>query len=458
MRPLHGCHPGVSGGRAGSRSGVDRVPGAAGPGRPAAGLHAAARPAGANGSRAREEPPGGCRRPLRGRGPGVLRASPCGVSRAGAAGAEAHSRDRRVRPARGGGAADHRGARAAAAGFPGHRCRRGRIQGGLHVMTPVWLGAQTARLRGAYAAGRLPHALLIHEAPGAGGEWLAGWVARMVLCSNPGQAPCDRCPACHRASQGQHPDLINVRPLETSTQIRIEQVRELSAELALTAHQGGYKVGILSPADSMNRFAANALLKTLEEPPQRTLLVLVASQPSRLPATILSRCQRVRVRAPERAEAVAWLEAARGPADWGKVLAVLGTAPMAAADADPAAVAEVAAEVRRSLEEAVAGAGDPVATAERWARSELPLRLRCVENWLTERIRGRAGVGALFTEVRAGTHSRGHGESLDLRQLFGLLDAVRELKSSFDAPINRGLALQSLRKRTCEQVGTSRAS
>ncbi|MDE2050524.1 MAG: DNA polymerase III subunit delta' [Gammaproteobacteria bacterium] len=312
-------------------------------------------------------------------------------------------------------------------------------------MTPGWLGPQIARLRGAYASGRLSHALLIHEAPGAGGEWLAAWAARLVLCSSPPEAaPCERCAACRRAAQEQHPDLMFVRPLEASTQIRIEQVRELAQELTLTAHQGGYKVGILTPADSMNRFAANALLKTLEEPPQGTLLLLVASQPSRLPATILSRCQRVQVRAPERAQAIAWLEATRGSGDWEKVLTVLGTAPMTAAATDAKAVAEVAAEVRRGLEEAAAGEGDPVATAERWARSELPLRLTCVENWLTERIRGRLAGGAVFTEVRAGAHPRGHGESLDLRQLFGLLDAVRELKSSFDAPINRGLALESL--------------
>jgi DNA polymerase III subunit delta' len=311
-------------------------------------------------------------------------------------------------------------------------------------MTPQWLEPEIARLRGAYAARRLPHALLIHEAPGAGGEWLAGWTARMVLCSHPGEAPCEHCPGCQRAAQGQHPDLMVVRPIEASTQIRIEQVRELGAELALTAHQGGYKVGILSPADSMNRFSANALLKTLEEPPQGTLLMLVASQPSRLPATILSRCQRVRVRAPEPAEAIAWLESTRGPGDWGRVLSVLGPAPMTAAAAEPAAVVEIAAEVRRGLEEAVAGGGDPVATAERWARSELPLRLACVENWLTDRIRGQVGGGAFFTELRPGAHPRGPADSLDLRQLFGLLDAVWELKSSFDAPINRGLALESV--------------
>src|SRR6185437_9773544 len=322
------------------------------------------------------------------------------LPRAGSPRAAARTRDRRLFAARGGEGAGRGGTRAVGA------------------MTPGWLAPEIARLRGAHAAGRLSHALLIHEAPGAGGEWLARWAARMVLCSHPREAPCERCPACQRAAQGQHPDLMMVRPLEASTQIRIEQVRELSAELALTAHQGGYKVGKIGRADSMNRFSANALLKTLEEPPQGTLLILVATQPSRLPATILSRCQRVRVRAPERAAAMAWLQATRGPGDWEGVLAVLGIAPMAASVADPAAVVEVAAEVRQGLEEATSGGGDPVATAERWARSELPLRLICVENWLTERIRGQAGAGALFTEVRAGAHPRGHGKSLDLHQLF----------------------------------------
>ena len=89
-------------------------------------------------------------------------------------------------------------------------------------MTPGWLGTETARLRAAFAAGRLPHALLVHEAPGTGGEWLALWAARMVLCSNRAEAPCGHCGPCQRVAQGLHPDLTFVRPLETSTQIRIE--------------------------------------------------------------------------------------------------------------------------------------------------------------------------------------------------------------------------------------------
>jgi len=314
-------------------------------------------------------------------------------------------------------------------------------------MTPSWLSHETATLAAAHAADRLPHALLIHEAPGAGGDWLALWAARLVLCTQRERAPCGECLSCQRVMAGQHPDLITLRLVEESQQIRIEQVRELSEELSLTSHQGSYKVGVVSPADALNRFAANALLKTLEEPPPRTLLVLVATQPSRLPATILSRCQRIRIRAPARSEAVAWLQATRGAGVWDAVLDVLGEAPMLAAGVDAQTVVQTAKETGQALEEAAAGTSDPLATAEKWARSEVPLRLRCFENWLTERIRERIGQGSLLTEVRAGTHLPARRADLNIRQLFEVLDGVRELKSALDAPLNRGVALESLLRR-----------
>jgi len=288
-----------------------------------------------------------------------------------------------------------------------------------------------ASLRAAFEAGRMPHALLIHEAPGAGGEWLANWTARMVLGTD----------------KEAHPDWVKVHPVDDSKQIRIEQIRELGEELSLTSHQGGYKVGVIAPADVLNRFAANALLKTLEEPPARTVLILVVTQPSRLPATILSRCQRIRIAAPERAESVAWLEATKGKGNWNAVLDIVGEAPMLAAEADPEGVVQIGMEVRRGLEDAVAGRADPVATAERWSRAELPLRLRCFENWLTERIRIQAGSPAFLTEVGAVTYLQRPQTVLNIRGLFELLDGVRDLVSALDTPINRGLALEILFRR-----------
>ncbi len=211
------------------------------------------------------------------------------------------------------------------------------VLGSLACMTPAWLTPAVASLTAARAAGRLPHALMIHDTPGGGGDWLAEWAASVALCVAPAaMQPCGKCIGCTRVAERINiPDLVRVHPTEESKQLRIEQVRELAQELSLTSHQGGYKVGILSPADSMNRFAANALLKTLEEPPARTLLILVAVQPSRLPATIMSRCQKIKVRAPSREESIAWLQATKGAGDWAGVLDVIGDAPFLAAGHGP---------------------------------------------------------------------------------------------------------------------------
>jgi DNA polymerase-3 subunit delta' len=310
-----------------------------------------------------------------------------------------------------------------------------------------WTAAERRALAAAHQAGRLPHALLIHEAPGAGGDWLGEWAARLVLCETRAQEPCGQCRACRRVSAHQHPDLLWVAPEEDSRQLRIEQVRDLAGELALTAHGGGYKVGVLTPADALNRFAANALLKTLEEPPARTLLILVATAPSRLPPTVLSRCQRLRVRAPTRAEALAWLERASGSANWGPALDTIGEAPFALLGLDPQEIAAVGSDARRALDGLAGGGTDPCATAERWARAEWPLRLRCFENWLTERIRNDARDGAFMTEMRGAPYSAGGGPILNTPELFGLLDEVRELRAALDVPLNRGLALEALLRR-----------
>jgi DNA polymerase III subunit delta' len=307
-----------------------------------------------------------------------------------------------------------------------------------------WLEAQKDQVRGAWDAQRLAPAFLIREARGAGGEVLALWMAQFVLCTDRGRAPCGECAACRQVKNGWHADLLCVRPIEDSKQIRVEQVRDLCAELSLTSYQGGYKVAIVSPADALNRNAANAFLKTLEEPTPRTLLILVATQPSRLPVTVLSRCQRLLVRAPSRAQALEWLQATRASADWEAALETLGDAPLIAAETDPRALAEMTRETRRVLEETCSGRADPAASAERWARTDLALRLMCIENWLTDRIRGHFTGADFSVEGSAGVHLQRRAQTPSIGRFFILVDAVRELKATLDASFNRALALESL--------------
>ena len=115
--------------------------------------------------------------------------------------------------------------------------------------------------------------------------------------------------------------------------------------------------------------------------------------------------------------------------------------------ADPESLAQVGDETRKTLDAVATGRTDPLATAERWAKADLPLRLRCFENWLTERIRSGAGAGNLMPEVRAGPYLPAAGAFLNIRELFGLLDEARDLRTGLDVSLNRTLALEALLRR-----------
>ena len=312
------------------------------------------------------------------------------------------------------------------------------------VMAP-WLAPAREQLGAGLRQGRVPHAVLIQDAPGAGGGQLGLWLAMLLLCTAPeSERPCGVCSACASVLGDRHPDFTRVGLVEDSKQIRIEQARELSAGLALASHQGGYKVALIEPADALNWNAANALLKTLEEPPARTVLILVAQQPSRLPATILSRCQRVRIRVPGRDAALQWLSQNVGEGPWDAVLDVIGNAPLLAAGLDPRAVLQVRDETLAGLGDLAARRADAAQLADAWHRSELPLRLTCFENWLTERIRRALGAGTYSTEMRDGAHPGQADPGSNVHRLFDLLDQLRGLRAALATPVNRALVLESL--------------
>jgi DNA polymerase III subunit delta' len=313
------------------------------------------------------------------------------------------------------------------------------------VTAASWLEPARAQLAGAVQQGRVAHALLIQDAPGAGGDQLALWMAQLLLCLAPGaEGPCGACAGCTRLRENRHPDFTRIALIEDSKQIRVEQVRELSAHLALASHQGGYKVALIDPADALNWNAANALLKTLEEPPSRTVLILVAQQPSRLPATLRSRCQRLRIRTPERAPALLWLTQFVGEGPWGAVLDVIGNAPLLAAALDPRAVLQIRDETLAGLDDLACRRADAAQLADAWSRTELALRLSCLENWLTERIRRSLGAGTYSMEMRDGAHLAHPDPRSNAPQLFDLLEQLRALRAALATPVNRSLVLESL--------------
>ncbi len=291
------------------------------------------------------------------------------------------------------------------------------------------------QLRAAHAAGRLPPGLLIHEAPGTGGRSLALYFAQLLLCTGPAPA-CGQCAGCRRVQQREHPDFTVVEPdpESKSGQITVDQVRAVAEQLALSSYEGRGSCVVIEPAHALNRNAANALLKTLEEPRGDAHLVLVTSSPSLLPATVRSRCQKLPLPAPGAAQALAWLneQQPRYRAQWPAVLEVLGVAPLQAIEADVPRLLAIRDEILQVLREAGTGRLDVIRTADAWAKDELPLRLTCIENCLTARV----------LAMRAGTRLQDGALDINIGPALRILDDVRRLQSQLATPLNKPLAVE----------------
>lgn len=196
---------------------------------------------------------------------------------------------------------------------------------------PLWQAvvgqdAALALLRRAVATGRVAHAYAFVGPAGVGRRLTALAFAQACLCPRQG---CGACSACRRVAAGHHPDCQVVVPTPPrdnprgAPALRIEDVREIEHWAALAPLEGPWKVFVLDDADRMTLPAAQALLKTLEEPPPRTLLILVVANPRALPPTVLSRCQVVRFRPLPEAEASALLEARGADRETARLLARL---------------------------------------------------------------------------------------------------------------------------------------
>jgi len=176
------------------------------------------------------------------------------------------------------------------------------------VDCPPWLLAEGQRLLARADAQRLPHALLLTGVPGIGKRAFADWLVQALLCrARRKQGACGQCDGCRQLLSGAHSDFMQLEPEGNSTIIKVDRVRELLTWMQLTARDGGYRIALLQSADAMNRNAANSLLKTLEEPGEQALLILVTDRAGELPATVRSRCQTITLRLDNLASATDWL-------------------------------------------------------------------------------------------------------------------------------------------------------
>jgi DNA polymerase-3 subunit delta' len=307
---------------------------------------------------------------------------------------------------------------------------------------------------------RLPHALLVHGPSGTGKAEFARALAAGVLCEAPRAGlACNECASCHWFSQGNHPDFREIVPEATADEegegaeaetakadrarslvIKIDQVRAVADFISLSTHRSGYRVLVLRPAESMQPAAANAILKTLEEPPPSTIIVLVSDRPAKLLPTIRSRCRQLALPMPPRNLALAWLKE-HGTPNPETVLALAGGAPLLARDlAEPEEE-----ELRRRLfaELSRPGGADPLQFAAAIDRGAVERTIHWLQTWVHDLVRVKMGGGARHhADLAAALQAKARTSELDA--LFALdreLAAARRLAAH---PLNPRLVAEHL--------------
>lgn len=255
-----------------------------------------------------------------------------------------------------------------------------------------WQRSQWRRLQRQLAADQLPHALLLQGSAGLGKAVFArAWAARL-LCARPRteaeglSLACTTCADCRQLAAGSHPDLRLLQPEAPGRVLRVDEIRQLGEFIGRTSQRGRGKVAVLLAAEQLNDNAANALLKTLEEPPPGSLLILVSAIAERLPATIRSRCQRLLLRPPPPAEALTWL-ASQVPADvdGDLLLRLVDGAPLRALV--QSGTLALRAELFADWQAVLRGQRSVSAIAGDWADEQLGQRIVWLLGWHQDMIR-----------------------------------------------------------------------
>ena len=296
---------------------------------------------------------------------------------------------------------------------------------------------------------RLGHGLLFHGASGIGKKAFAIEFAHWLMCEQPlADKACGECKPCKLIQADSNPDLLTLYPEEEGKSIKVDQVRELIQKISLTSHGQGYRVIIISPADALNINASNSLLKTLEEPPANTVLILVSDKPSKLMATIRSRTQMVRFDLPTEEQSLTWLNQ-QNIEKAELVLKLSSGAPLAAATMANDEGLQVRDKLFMNWQELATGNVDALESAAMWTKEGFKvlgnLPLNWVSSWLTDMVRYlQAGQVENMTNLDYAQALQNLAGQVDLKSIYSLLDRLNDTIRLSDTPANQLMLVEGL--------------
>lgn len=294
------------------------------------------------------------------------------------------------------------------------------------------------------------HAYLFCGPSGAGKRAFTSAFAAWLMCDRPAaEGACQQCRSCLLRQAGSHPDLLLIEPEEAGKAIRVDAIRQLVDFISQTAQQGGRKVVVLHPAEAMNQNAANALLKSLEEPTAETYLLLVSDQPSRLLPTIRSRCRVQPLGLPAEQPAQDWLQAELPDVDERQrrlLLQMAAGAPLKALllkEQDAIAQREKVVEGVKAL---LKGQVSAPKLAEQWNSVALDLLLDWFAAWTLELLKLNQGAQEIANSADMDKVLSYLAPRVSVSALLDWQDWLLQHRRQFDnkANLNRQLFLEKL--------------
>lgn len=311
----------------------------------------------------------------------------------------------------------------------------------------TWQADQWQGLTRRFKQDCLPHSLLLTGLSGLGKLDFAKAFAHSLFCKqlDTDGHSCGQCKPCHLIQAGTHPDYHMIMPEEKSKVIKIDQIRSFCDVMARKSQLGGYRLAILCPAESMNTNAANALLKTLEEPGEQTVIMLVTSQPSNLPATIRSRCQKIEFHLPDRDIAKDWLEEQGVTGDIDLLLNLSQNTPLNALKAFKEDHLQERARFITDFIGLKQGLQDPLKLADKWNKQHPQQCLEWLMSWVMDLIRLKSNIDEQqINNKDIKQHLQPLAKAVDLHNLFSYQDKLQNAKRQLTTQVNSQLLLEDL--------------
>jgi len=306
-----------------------------------------------------------------------------------------------------------------------------------------WQQSNWAHLCEYRAQNRVPQALLISGNKGLGKQRLAQQFAFSLLCVKPQDngLRCGHCDRCLLLNAQTHPDFIEISPEEPGKTITIGQVRSLVTRLTLKPQFESWRVAIVSPADLMNKAAANAFLKCLEEPTERTVILLVTDKSAHLPATIMSRCQKLAVARPDKATVITWLKQQNTEISQDNAITLYGLAqgsPLLALDYSMDGTLALRNDCFKAWIDIAKQRRHPVIIAEDWYKLPESSLIFWITSWIIDMIKCRYPIKSDWLYNPDLIESlQDLSLQLELKELYKLYDLMLVNRQRLNTQINK---------------------